>query len=253
MNHREISVKMENLRQNIQSRYQADLEALLDGFGGLEDAQLESLKAKLEKDRRSLEQFGEVNLLALTEYEELKQRFDFLTAQAADLHHSLETLQKTISRINAVTRERFTETYTAVNACFREVFAKLFPGGRGELRLTDDADMLETGVDIDIQIPGKKAQSITLLSGGEKSLAAIALIFAIILYRPTPYLILDEVDASLDDANIQLFNRLIKDISAASQIVMITHNKRTMEVAGHLFGVTMQNHGISTIVSVSLN
>jgi chromosome segregation protein len=253
MNHREISVKMENLRQNIQSRYQADLEALLDGFGGLEDAQLESLKAKLEKDRRSLEQFGEVNLLALTEYEELKQRFDFLTAQAADLHHSLETLQKTISRINAVTRERFAETYTAVNACFREVFAKLFPGGRGELRLTDDADMLETGVDIDIQIPGKKAQSITLLSGGEKSLAAIALIFAIILYRPTPYLILDEVDASLDDANIQLFNRLIKDISAASQIVMITHNKRTMEVAGHLFGVTMQNHGISTIVSVSLN
>jgi chromosome segregation protein len=192
-------------------------------------------------------------LLALSEYEDLKQRFDFLTAQAADLHHSLETLQKTIARINAITRERFSETFAAVNACFRDVFTRIFPGGRGELRLTDDADMLETGVDIDIQIPGKKAQNISLLSGGEKSLAAIALIFAIILYRPTPFLILDEVDAALDDANILLFNRLIKDISAGSQIVLITHNKQTMEAASHLFGVTMQNDGISTIVSVSLN
>jgi chromosome segregation protein len=230
-----------------------DIETLFNDFGGLEEAQSESLKVKLGRDRRSLEQFGEVNLLALSEYEDLKQRFDFLTAQAADLHHSLETLQKTIARINTVTRERFVETFAAVNACFHEVFAKLFPGGRGELRLTDDTDMLETGVDIDIQIPGKKAQNISLLSGGEKSLAAIALIFGIILYRPTPYLILDEVDASLDDANILLFNRLIIDISATSQIVMITHNKRTMEAASHLFGVTMQNHGISTIVSVRLN
>ena len=250
---REITLKMENLRQNIQSRYHVDLEPLLKEFGGLEEAEAESLKAKLDRGRRSLEQFGEVNLLALSEYEDLKQRFDFLTAQAADLHHSLETLQKTIARINVITRERFAETFAAVNICFRDVFARIFPGGRGELRLTDGADMLETGVDIDIQIPGKKAQNISLLSGGEKSLAAIALIFAIILYRPTPYLILDEVDASLDDANILLFNRLIKDISAGSQIVMITHNKRTMEAASHLVGVTMQNDGISTIVSVNLN
>jgi chromosome segregation protein len=250
---REITLKMENLRQNIQSMYQVDLEPLLKEFGGLEEAEAESLKTKLERGRRSLEQFGEVNLLALSEYEDLKQRFDFLTAQAADLHHSLETLQKTIARINTITRERFADTFAAVNACFRDVFAKIFPGGRGELRLTDGEDMLETGVDIDIQIPGKKAQSISLLSGGEKSLAAIALIFAIILYRPTPYLILDEVDAALDDANILLFNGLIKDISAGSQIVMITHNKRTMEAASHLVGVTMQNDGISTIVSVNLH
>lgn len=253
MGSREISVKMQNLHQNIQSKYQVDIEPLANEYGGMDEPQAELLKAKLDRDRRSLEQFGEVNLLALSEYEELKQRFDFLTAQAADSHHSLETLQKTIARINAVTRERFAETFAAVNACFCEAFTKLFPGGRGELRLTDDADMLETGVDINIQIPGKKTQSISLLSGGEKSLAAIALIFAIILYRPTPFLILDEVDAALDDANILLFNHLIKDISATSQIVMITHNKRTMEAAGHLFGVTMQNHGISNIVSVSLN
>lgn len=253
MNHREISVKMENLCQNIQTKHHVDLDTLWNEFGGLEEKQSESLKAKLDRDRRSLEQFGEVNLLALSEYEGLKQRFDFLTAQATDLQNSLETLQKTIARINAVTRERFAETFTSVNACFRQVFSRLFPGGTGELRLTDESDMLETGVDIDIQIPGKKMQSISLLSGGEKSLAAIALIFAIILYRPTPYLILDEVDAALDDANILLFSRLIKDIAASSQIVMITHNKRTMEAASHLFGVTMQDHGISTIVSVSLN
>jgi len=250
---REITLKMENLRQNIQSMYQVDLEPLLKEYGGLEEAEAESLKARLERGRRSLEQFGEVNLLALSEYEELKQRFDFLTAQAADLHHSLETLQKTIARINTITRERFADTFAAVNVCFRDVFARIFPGGRGELRLTDDADMLETGVDIDIQIPGKKAQNISLLSGGEKSLAAIALIFAIILYRPTPYLILDEVDAALDDANILLFNGLIKDLSAGSQIVMITHNKRTMEAASHLVGITMQNDGISTIVSVNIH
>jgi chromosome segregation protein len=253
MIHQELSVRMENLRHNIQSKHDVEIDLLLKEFGGLEEAQGEALKVKLDRDRHSLEQFGEVNLMALSEYEDLKQRFEFLTAQATDLHHALQTLQKTIARINAITRERFAETFEAVNACFREVFAKIFPGGRGDLRLTDDADMLETGVDIDIQIPGKKAQNISLLSGGEKSLAAIALIFAIILYRPTPYLILDEVDAALDDANILLFNRLIKDLSASSQIVMITHNKRTMEVASHLFGVTMQHHGISTIVSVSLN
>jgi chromosome segregation protein len=253
MAQREISLKIENLCRNMQSRYDCDLGPMMQAFTRLDDAALELLKTKLDRDRRTLEQFGEVNLLALSEYEELKQRFDFLTAQATDLQHSLETLKQTITRINAITRERFAETFAAVNTCFQGVFSRIFPGGRGSLRLTDDADMLETGVDVDIQIPGKKTQNISLLSGGEKSLAAIALILAIILYRPTPYLILDEVDAALDDANILLFNRLIKDISAGSQIVMITHNKRTMEAASHLIGVTMQNDGISTLVSVSLN
>ena len=119
--------------------------------------------------------------------------------------------------------------------------------------LTDEKDLLETGVDIDIQIPGKKAQSVSLLSGGEKTLAAISLIFALLLYRPTPFLILDEVDAALDDANVNLFNRLIKDVALRSQVMMVTHNKRTMEVADSLFGVTMQKQGISNLISVNLN
>ena len=194
-----------------------------------------------------------MNLLALNEYATLDQRNQFLTTQLADLNESLSSLQRTITRINKISRERFAETFGAVNDCFKKTFSHIFPGGRGELLLTDENDLLETGVDIDIQIPGKKAQSVSLLSGGEKSLAAIALIFAILLYRPTPYLILDEVDAALDDANTNLFNRLIRDVAESSQVIMITHNKSTMEVADTLFGVTMQKQGISSLVSVNLN
>jgi chromosome segregation protein len=250
---REVHFKMDSLRNHIQTKYDVDFESLRNVFTGIDEPEKELLVSKLDRDRQSLDQFGEVNLLALSEYEELKKRFEFLTAQAADLNNSIETLQKTISRINTISRKRFAETFEVVNDFFKQVFTKIFPGGKGELRLTDEADMLETGVDIDIQIPGKKAQNISLLSGGEKSLAAIALIFAILLYRPTPFLVLDEVDAALDDANIVLFNGLVKDISERSQVIMVTHNKRTMEVASHLFGVTMQKHGISSMVSVNLN
>ena len=250
---REVRFKIDGLRDHIRTKHDVDFESLKGTFTEIGDSDREALMIRLDRDRQSLGQFGEVNLLALSEHEELKKRYEFLTAQATDLNSSIETLQKTISRINAVSRKRFAETFEMVNECFKQVFAKLFPGGKGELRLTDENDMLETGVDIDIQIPGKKTQNVSLLSGGEKSLAAIALIFAILMYRPTPFLVLDEVDAALDDANIELFNSLVRDISEKSQVIMVTHNKRTMEVASHLFGVTMQKQGISSMVSVSLN
>ena len=250
---REIAIQMENLQRNIQEKHYEDLARLITEFRPLADEELAELGAKLEKDRRAVENFGEVNLLALSEHEELKTRYEFLTAQAADLNSSLETLQKTITRINAISRKRFSETFEGVNRCFREVFTRLFPGGRAELLLTDESDLLETGVDIDIRIPGKRTQNVTLLSGGEKSLSAIALIFSILLYRPVPFLLLDEVDASLDDSNISLFNRLVKETVSHSQILMITHNKLTMEIADSLYGVTMPKQGISTLVSVNLN
>lgn len=249
---REIAFQMESLKQNLQARDQDEVARLLESFRPIEEEALRELQEKLERNRRTLEGFGEVNLLADEEYAQLKERFDFLTAQAEDLQKSLDILQQTITRINRISRQRFAETFEAVNACFRSVFSRLFPGGRGELRLTDETDMLETGVDIDIQVPGKRTQNITLLSGGEKSLAAIGLIFAIILHRPSPFVILDEVDAALDDANISLFNRLVQEIAASSQIIMVTHNKRSMEIAGSLYGVTMQKQGISTVVSVNL-
>jgi chromosome segregation protein len=228
---REIAMQIENLRQNIQEKYTTDLAQLICDFQPLDAEAIAELGAKLEKDRQAVENFGEVNLLALSEHEELKTRHEFLTTQVGDLNTSLSTLQTTITRINAISRKRFAETFEGINKCFQEVFIRLFPGGRAELSLTDENDLLETGVDIDIRIPGKRTQNVTLLSGGEKSLSAIALIFSILLYRPVPFLLLDEVDAALDDTNIGLFNRLVKETVSHSQILMITHNKQTMEIA----------------------
>ncbi len=250
---REASMKSENLQKAIFEKHAVDLAALMADFAPVDEQKIAELSELLEKDKKIIDNFGEVNLLALNEYEELDKRNQFLTTQLADLNESLGALQRTITRINKISRERFAETFEAINTCFKDVFANIFPGGRGKLLLTDENDLLETGVDIDIQIPGKKAQSVSLLSGGEKSLAAIALIFAILTYRPSPFLILDEVDAALDDANTNLINRLIRDVAEKSQVIMITHNKSTMEVADTLFGVTMQKQGISSLVSVNLN
>ena len=250
---RETAISIENLQNTILEKHDVDLAAGASEFIVPEASAIEQLKTNLEQDRQIIETFGEVNLLALSEYEELDKRYQFLNEQLTDLNASLASLQRTITRINKISRDRFAETFDAVNACFKEVFAQIFPGGRGSLHLTDENDLLETGVDIDIQIPGKKSQSVSLLSGGEKSLAAIALIFAILMYRPSPFLILDEVDAALDDANTNLFNRLIRNVAEKSQVIMITHNKSTMEVADTLFGVTMQKQGISSVVSVTLN
>lgn len=250
---REVVLHCENLKAAVAEKHDVVLEDMLGEFSRVEEEKLAQLRSILESDKQKIDNFGEVNLLALNEYEELDKRYQFLFAQISDLNASLASLERTITRINKISRSRFAETFAAVNICFKEVFAHIFPGGHGELLLTDENDLLETGVDIAIQIPGKRAQNVSLLSGGEKSLAAIALIFAILMYRPAPFLVLDEVDAALDDANTNLFNRLIKDIAGKSQVVMITHNKSTMEVADSLFGVTMQKQGISSLVSVNLN
>ncbi|MDD5343720.1 MAG: chromosome segregation protein SMC [Smithella sp.] len=250
---REVALNGENLRKIIAEKHDLDLKSMVGGFTKIEEEKLTELIALLEKNKQIIDEFGEVNLLALNEFEELDKRYNFLSAQISDLNTSLNVLQRTITRINKISRARFGETFEAVNACFKDVFAQIFPGGRGELLLTDENDLLETGVDIDIQVPGKRRQNVNLLSGGEKSLVAVALIFAILKYRPSPFLVLDEVDAALDDANTNLFNRLIQDVARQSQVVMITHNKSTMEVANSLFGVTMQKQGISSLVSVNLN
>lgn len=250
---KEATMQAEALSEGVDDKYQVQLAALLPEFTPLDEEQRHTLEERLKEGKRRLEDFGEVNLLALSEHEELKERHEFLTTQLNDLATSLETLQKTISRINQITRKRFSDTFEAVNDNFKKVFPRLFPGGRGSLQLTDETDMLETGVDIEIQIPGKKRQNLSLLSGGEKALAAVSLIFAILMHRPTPFLILDEADAPLDDTNVTLFTRLIEEIARESQIIYITHNKRTMEAADNLVGVTMQKSGISSIVSVNMN
>jgi len=237
----------------MQEKYQAALDELAPGFVPLDESRIAELREEIDRKKKAVEEFGEVNLMAISEHEELQTRHEFLSGQINDLNASLDSLQKTIARINQVSRKRFSETFEAVNQCFQSVFPKLFRGGKASLLLTDGEDLLEAGVDIEIQLPGKRTQNISLLSGGEKSLAAVALIFSILLHKPTPFLILDEVDAALDDANIALFNQFVKDISERSQIVLVTHNKRTMEVSDNLFGVSMEKKGISTLVSVNLN
>lgn len=203
--------------------------------------------------QRLLDEMGEVNLMAIDECAGMEERFTFLSAQKEDLEESLRGLQQAIQRINRTTRQRFQETYDLVNAKFQEVFPRLFCGGKAELRLTNEEDLLETGIDIIVQPPGKKLQNVTLLSGGEKALTAVALIFSIFLIKPTPFCLLDEVDAPLDDANIGRFNDMIREMCAISQFIIITHNKATMQVADTLYGITMEEPGASKVVSVRLH
>jgi len=203
--------------------------------------------------QRLLDEMGEVNLMAIDEYAAMEERFTFLSTQKDDLEESLKGLQQAIQRINRTTRQRFQETYELVNAKFKEVFPRLFCGGGAELRLTNEEDLLETGIDIIVQPPGKKLQNVTLLSGGEKALTAVALIFSIFLIKPTPFCLLDEVDAPLDDANIGRFNDMVREMSGVSQFIIITHNKATMQVADTLYGITMEEPGASKVVSVRLH
>jgi chromosome segregation protein len=208
---------------------------------------------RLAELKTAMEGFGEVNLMAIEEYQVLKQRHDFLSEQQTDLQQALDTLRKAILRINRTTTKRFIEAFHLVNEKFKVVFTRLFKGGQASLVMLDEQDPSTTGIDIVAQPPGKKLQSIDLLSGGEKALVAIALIFGLFMIKPTPFCLLDEVDAPLDDANINRFLDLIKDFSKTSQFILITHNKKTMETAQTLYGITMETPGVSKVVSVRLN
>jgi chromosome segregation protein len=247
----ELNLKIQYLVHQIQEHYHLDLtmEDLPDSEEEVVDP--EKLESRLQRLRDRVARIGEVNLTAIEEYEEQQQRHDFLTAQRDDLVQSLEGLKKAISRINRTTRKRFLQTLEAVNRKLAEVFPLLFNGGSGHLQLLTDRDPLEAGVEILVHPPGKKLTSMSLLSGGEKALAAAALLFSLYMIKPSPFCILDEVDAPLDDANIDRFIKVLKRISQESQIIMVTHNKRTMEVSDVLLGVTMEEPGISKIISVN--
>jgi chromosome segregation protein len=197
-----------------------------------------------------IEALGPVNPAALEEYHEAQQRHDFLNAQRQDLLDSIRDTEKAIQEIDQVSRQRFAEAFAAVNQHFRECFGILFGGGHGEMRLTDDTNMAESGIDIVASPPGKRLQNVLLLSGGEKSLAAMALLMAIFRYQPSPFCVLDEVDAPLDEANIARLMNLLEEMSQQTQFILITHSKKTMESAQALYGVTMQEPGVSKLVSV---
>ena len=214
-----------------------------------EEALVEA-ETKYQEARTRIDAMGAVNPQALEEFQEAQQRYDFLNAQRQDLLDSIRDTEKAISEIDVESRKRFTEAFEIVNANFREMFKTLFGGGVGEMRLTDESNVNESGIDIVASPPGKKLQSVLLLSGGEKSLTAMALLMAIFQYQPSPFCVLDEVDAPLDEPNIMRLTNLLKEMSKDTQFVVITHSKRTMESASALYGVTMQEPGVSKLVSV---
>lgn len=247
----ELQVDSEHIRQTVLDRYRVDL-AEHQVPEATED-ELERQQQQLKRLQQRIGSLGEVNLMAIDEYREQEERYDFLSRQREDLNQSLDDLQKAISQINRTTRRRFKETFDLVNEKFKQVFPRLFRGGQAELRLSDENDLLETGVDIIVQPPGKRLQSVNLLSGGEKALTAVALIFSLFLIKPTPFCILDEVDAPLDDINIDRFAEIVREMTEQSQFIVITHSKRTMAIVDTMYGVTMQEPGVSKLVSVRLN
>lgn len=209
-----------------------------------------AVESEIDELRRKIERLGNVNLDAITELTELEQRQTFLTTQRKDLEESIRQLKDLIDRLNAESRERFEKTFFEVRENFRTLFRKLFGGGRADIQLENAEDILESGVEIVAQPPGKELQSITLMSGGEKTMTAIALVMSIFKSRPSPCAFLDEVDAALDEANNERFNRIVQEFTSLSQFIVITHSKRTMSVADVMYGITMQEPGVSTRVSV---
>jgi chromosome segregation protein len=202
------------------------------------------------KDR--IEKLGPVNILALEEYEEASRRQEFLETQQADLLNSIRDTQQAIHEIDSASKKQFKEAFEIINENFKKTFTTLFGGGVGEMRLTDEENLGESGIDIVASPPGKKLQNVALLSGGEKSLTAVALLMAIFKHKPSPFCVLDEVDAALDEPNILRFRRLVEDMSDQTQFVIITHSKTTMAAAQTLYGVTMQEPGVSKLVSVRM-
>jgi len=244
-------MKEQNLTEQIRERYQIELAEVYQQHMNRE-GDVNAAMSELKDLKDKLHRIGEVNLSAIQEYDEITQRYEFLSKQYNDLIEAKDQLRKVIDRINRICSRRFKETYEAVNERFQKVFPVLFGGGEARLILIEDPEKGEMGLDIVSRPPGKKLQSVSLLSGGEKALTAVSLIFSIFLVKPSPYCLLDEVDAPLDDANVMRFNELVREMAKRSQIIVVTHNKYTMEIAEKLYGVTMEEKGVSKMVSVDL-
>jgi len=212
-----------------------------------------AIEGEINDLKGRLERLGAVNLAALEQYQEMEQRHEFLAKQKKDLEDSIESLNDTIRKINRTSREKFLEAFEKIQEGFNKSFVTLFGGGRAELRLMEDEDVLECGIEIIASPPGKRLQNITLLSGGEKAMTAVALLFALFRYRPSPFCVLDEVDAPLDEANVGRFTRMLRELTPETQFILITHNRRSMEAADLLYGITMEEPGISSVVSMRLD
>lgn len=245
-----LDVELENRLDHLREEYLLTFDGAKEQYPLTIPATEARKKVKLIK--LSLDELGNVNLGAIEEYERVSERYEFLLEQKNDLEEAKDTLFEVINEMDAEMKRRFGQTFTAIQSHFEPAFRALFGGGRADLKLTDPDDLLTTGVEIVAQPPGKKLQNLALLSGGERALTAIALLFAILKVRPVPFCILDEVEAALDEANVYRFSQYLKRFSAETQFIVITHRQGTMEGADVLYGVTMQESGVSKLVSVRL-
>lgn len=207
---------------------------------------------KVNNLRKDLRELGSVNVDSIEEYKAMKERYDFMCEQRVDLEDTISKLRKIISDMTSTMKEQFKQQFEIINKNFAEVFKELFGGGNASLKLEDEENILECGIDINVQPPGKKLQNMMLLSGGEKAFTAIALLFAILKINPSPFCVLDEIEAALDDVNVYRFAEYLKKFSKDTQFLVITHRKGTMEVADTVYGVTMEENGISKLLSMKL-
>ena len=247
----EIKIQMAHIEERTFEDFNVTLPELLNHPPEEFDTQEvdESVRTLKEKVGR----MGEVNLAALSDFQKTNERYTFLKTQQEDLAESIRLLHETIERINRTTKQRFLDTFEQVNENFKEVFARLFRGGKAELSLIDESNPLESGIEISANPMGKRMQNLTLLSGGEKAMTAIALMFSVFKVRPSPFCLLDEVDAPLDEANVVRFQEMLKEMGGNTQFILITHNQKTMSFADVLYGITMEERGVSKAVSVNLN
>lgn len=243
-------LKLDNALAYLQEEYSLTFE----GAEAQADPEIDQQVAQTEVSRlkQAIEKLGPVNLNAIEQYQQVEERYDFLTTQRDDLLSAKEQLFETMDEMDDEVKTRFFTTFQAIREKFNVVFPNMFGGGRAELVLTDPDDLLNTGIEIEAQPPGKKLQSLSLLSGGERALTAIALLFSIIQVRPVPFCVLDEVEAALDEANVARFGRYLSAFQNDTQFIVVTHRKGTMEAADVLYGVTMQESGVSKIISVRL-
>ena len=240
--------------EQLQQDYHMDeQQARLEDVRQLAELDLKALQRKASKLSLAITELGPINAAAIEEYRAVKERSEFLRKQFEDLSTAKDNLEAVISEINSGMTKRFKEAFTQINVYFAQCYVKLFGGGTALLKLTEPDNILDSGIDIEVQPPGKKLQSLYLMSGGERALTVIALLFALLSYQPAPFCILDEIDAPLDDANIQRFANFLREFAAKTQFIMITHRKGTMEAADIMYGVTMEESGVSKLLSVKIN
>jgi chromosome segregation protein len=245
----QVQVRQQDLTERVRDELQIDLAQAYEGRT-VNEVDWEQVKGEINELRGKIERLGNVNLDAIDEQKGLEERHDFLANQVKDLTESKDQLQQLIGQLNKKSRERFVETFEQIRLNFQQVFRKLFGGGKADIVLEDSDDVLEAGIEVIAKPPGKETRSISLLSGGEKSMTALALLFSVFRTKPSPFCFLDEVDAALDEANNERFNLLLRDFREGSQFIVITHSKRTMSMAQMLFGITMQTQGVSKKISI---